>query len=258
VKKNDVNNPIKGTITIKQLADLVHLPVSKVRFWADNGFIRREKNPENGYYQYNLLSLGDLIYIKSYRDIGFSFDNMPNAHNSRNKLPEIFSQLKQRLTYQISALNNCLDSIRLKENLFYKAISYDGSITEGNPPFEAFNLLSFQSAENFSIDDAATYNVIKNGKIAVSHIGYVSNKYEKSSLWQKRHDARYFHYLINHKDNDTADVRTQALERVTEIEKQGFAVTALISKFLIAFFNDEKNPENLCNYFSIWIEAYPK
>ncbi len=253
-----MNSPIKGTITIKQLADLAQLPVSKVRFWADNGFIRRIKNSENGYYQYNLLSLGDLIYIKSYRDIGFTFENMPNSKNTKNKLPKIFSELKLRITNQICTLNNCLNNIKMKEDFFHKAIAYEGSITEEDPPFEAFNLLSIQHVENFSIDDAAAFNVIENEEILVSHVGYVSNKPDKAALWHKKQNAKYFHYLVNHKENDTVDVRNQSLVRIAEIEERGFLVTSLISKFLIAFFSDEKDPNNLCNYFGIWAEAYPK
>ncbi len=263
MKKKDTENFTEETINISQLAKVTNLPFTKVRYWANNGLIRRNKNPDNGYYEYDINSVSDVISIKMMRSIGFSFKMIYKMLLSKKDLwPQLYEEAKKRLLEQIDLLNFSLEKIKMQQKAYERAKNWTDEISMAEPPFCKIKEIHLKNADTkeFNLDDATTFRVIENNHIVEQYYGYaVYDSSEKHNIiWEKSTKAKYFHFVIHdRKEEYFNEIVQNALLRVCNM---GFNCVNMLSRYMCSILMNEQDTgaEKFVNYYDAWIETYPK
>lgn len=261
--KNKVTNDIREEkINISQLARVTNLPFTKVRYWANRGLIRRTKNPHNGYYEYDINSVSDVISIKMMRSIGFSFNMIVKILLSKKDIwPQMHEEAKKRLREKIDALNDSLKRIERQQEVYNRAKNRTDEITVIDPPFCKIKEIHLKNADTkeFNLDDATSFRVIKDRSIVKHYYGYA--EYDSSEthniIWEKSPTATYFHFILHDKKEESFDEIVQsALSWVCD---KGFLSANMLSRYMCSITTQmDAGVDKFVNYYDAWIEAYPK
>lgn len=66
---------------IGEIADLLEIPASKLRYWESQGLLRCDREPENAYRQYTVSDLMTLSDLSFYRNLGLSVRQVANLES---------------------------------------------------------------------------------------------------------------------------------------------------------------------------------
>lgn len=85
---------------IGQLAEVIDLPTSTIRFYEQKGLIPPAERTSKGYRKYDLLAVERLKMIKFATSLGFSLDDLPGLFSSGEGLDhqQVMSHLQERNT----------------------------------------------------------------------------------------------------------------------------------------------------------------
>ena len=100
---------------IGEIADLLQISRSKLRFWEQQGLLRLERNDENNYRQYtfaDLLRVTDIIF---YRNLHFSTVELEQLfQQSAGELEQELEKKEREITAQLQALEQTRQEIGLR------------------------------------------------------------------------------------------------------------------------------------------------
>ena len=110
---------------IGEIADLLEIPASKLRYWESQGLLRCDREPENAYRQYTVSDLMTLSDLSFYRNLGLSvrqvakLDSMALEEHQQMCRRQITALLEQRRTLirQQQRLERYLQALETIEEL---------------------------------------------------------------------------------------------------------------------------------------------
>lgn len=106
---------------INQVEELVGITKKNIRFYEDQGLLNPDRNPENGYREYNLKDVDDLMKIKFLRKLAIPLEDIRQVKNGNKSMSLCFEEQSERLTNEIRSLDAALElcaSVK-DENLDY-------------------------------------------------------------------------------------------------------------------------------------------
>ncbi|MCR5585488.1 MAG: MerR family transcriptional regulator [Lachnospiraceae bacterium] len=110
---------------INQVEELVGITKKNIRFYEDQGLLSPERNPENGYREYSLKDVNELMKIKFLRKLSIPLEDIRQVQKGNKPLSICFEDQSARLSEEIKALNTAHDlceSIK-NENLDYSTLN---------------------------------------------------------------------------------------------------------------------------------------
>ena len=115
---------------INEIASILHIPASTIRFWEQKGIIRLKKNKSSNYREFTISDLMTLSDIKLYKNSGLALNQIkeiqkmtPQEHKILLEQKAIeLKQQQQELLKQIEKIHAHISSInelyRLNSNVF--------------------------------------------------------------------------------------------------------------------------------------------
>ena len=262
MKKKDLPDSAGLTMHIKQLSKLTDVPYETLRHWTKDGYIRRVKNSDSGYYEYDISSsFCDVILIKTLRNIGFSFEMIEKYFQWKpNIITRMHELSEERIFKQIEQLNKSLEQIKLLKGLYKQASEYSEEIIEKEPPFSAIYKFDIKNPNIRLRDpwDCISLFSVENYELNVIDYAYVAHeKSEKVKLlWRKKAEATYLNFMLSN-NSVTHDYQDRILKALKTIREIGLEPKYLFLKYVFTLNKPDTEKETYINYFDTWVEAYP-
>lgn len=112
--------------TSKDVAKLMDIPVSTIRYYEKIGIIPPIERDENGYRIYTNSTLNWIYLMKSLRNAGLSIDSLQEFSRLSKETGEERRKQKQVLTNQLNELDaKIVEMTRVRKLLAYKIETYD-------------------------------------------------------------------------------------------------------------------------------------
>ncbi len=93
---------------INQVEELVDITKKNIRFYEDQGLLSPERNPENGYREYSLKDVDELLKIKFMRKMSIPLEDIRRVQHGQLTLSECFEGQSERLKNEIRSLDAAL------------------------------------------------------------------------------------------------------------------------------------------------------
>ena len=242
--------------SIAEVAKISNVNKETLRHWANMDLIRREKNTQNGYYEYSEKSLADISFILLHRSLEvplLAIKSM-SAFTHSNQLINIYNNLQNQINKKIEDLTENLIIIKNQIDIIYKAIQADKSVKECIPKY--YYIYEVKKREITPLDysykgkwvtlyyfSEENYGNFIDGRFAVK-------KNKSKTLWEYDKTAKYFYFICS-QINSSKDIKVKPY--IEEIESLGFKPKHLLIKYLVSL----PEGKDTRNYFETWVEAYP-
>ncbi len=117
---------------INQVEELVDITKKNIRFYEDQGLLSPERNPENGYREYSLKDVNELLKIKLLRKLAIPLEDIRQVQKGRKSLNMCFEEQSDRLKNEIRSLEAAYDLCdRMKDqNLGYSELKAEDYLEE--------------------------------------------------------------------------------------------------------------------------------
>ena len=136
-------------LKIGQVAEMLNMSSDSLKFYEDKKLLFPKRNEDNGYREYSVLDILDILTINFYRNIDFEIKKIQDIRKSKSidGLYDLLKQQQQKIE----------DEIRLKQNILDKIAN---TITHCNIIKENLGALSIREFEPVvALSDAS--NIIK-------------------------------------------------------------------------------------------------
>lgn len=244
--------------TVNQVAGLLQLPSSMIRYWDDQGLIHALRHPENGY---RLFTLEDIILISDidfYRKIGVPIKQIKDLE--RKTIDERFQLLKKTetmITEEIQALQQ--KQVRLqqrKQQLNHLMSMQQMEAVKAEPVISQIIKVDIDDPylSNQLLEDSSKLGILLNEEGQVIDYGYAAetSNEEEQLLWQKdTHSVIYYEFLLVIDQEEHASI--EAIRK--EIADKNLVPGKIIGQYLMSAANEHTE---YTEYYRAWIEAFPK
>ncbi len=89
---------------INQVEELVGITKKNIRFYEDQELLSPERNPENGYREYSLKDVDELLKIKLLRKLDVPIEDIRLVKNGAKTLRQCLDEQSRRLSGEIKSL----------------------------------------------------------------------------------------------------------------------------------------------------------
>ena len=131
---------------IGEIAELLQISSSKLRFWEQQGLLKLERNKENNYRQYSFLDLLHISDIIFYRDLYFSTKELKQLFClSAGELEQLLQQKQWEVDAKIDELQQTSKKIQLRCHYLQEAaVLREHPYRMGRPDFSQIRLVCEQ------------------------------------------------------------------------------------------------------------------
>ncbi|MBP5298360.1 MAG: MerR family transcriptional regulator [Lachnospiraceae bacterium] len=119
---------------INQVEELVGITKKNIRFYEDQGLLNPDRDPSNGYREYSLKDVEELLKIKLLRKLSIPIEDIHKVQEGSLSLTQCFEKQTEVLKKDIRSLEAAYefcDSIKEK-NLDYATFKADSFLEEVN------------------------------------------------------------------------------------------------------------------------------
>ncbi len=89
---------------INQVEELVGITKKNIRFYEDQGLLTPDRNPENGYREYSLKDVNELLKIKFMRKLSVPLEDIRKVQASEKTFKRCLEEQSERLEGNIRSL----------------------------------------------------------------------------------------------------------------------------------------------------------
>jgi DNA-binding transcriptional MerR regulator len=125
--KRIINQEVIKMLKISQVAGMLNITSDSLKFYEDKKLLFPKRNEENGYREYSLMDILDILTINFYRNLNFEIKKIQEIRKNKSidDLYELLKQQEQKTEEEIKLKQKVLDNIRntvsdykrVKENL---------------------------------------------------------------------------------------------------------------------------------------------
>ena len=227
--------------TIGEMAKMLGVPASTLRYWDEVGILTPHKNHTNSYREYtvsDLMTISDIIFYKnlgiSLQQIGAMEQAEPEEHTRLlcGKIEELERQ-QQEIVQRIQKLHNHLAAIETLNKLRQRPFSPAEIDTDC---IVSFDLNEIDKLRRY-IENPYLYSRVQHSDcLAIEHRGLTVPRAQRFAipsdqiLWERSADSRYIACLVQESVPD--DYRSNLPELLSHIQKSHRTGT-IISRFLL-------------------------
>lgn len=244
--------------TVSQVAGLLQLPASMIRYWDDQGLIHSTRHPEN---DYRLFTLEDIILINDidfYRKLGTPIKQIKDLE--RKTIDERFQLLEKTETIiaeEIYSLQQKQTRLRQRKIQLNHLMSMQEMIpVEAAPSISQIIKVDIDDPyiSNQLLEDSSNLGVLLDANGQIIDFGFASVKMTESEpyLWKNDHPiVSYYEFLLTIDQEEAATI--DAVRRI--IFDKHLIPGKIIGQYLMSAANEEGE---YTEYYRAWIEAFPQ
>ncbi|MBO0469908.1 MerR family transcriptional regulator [Enterococcus sp. DIV0242_7C1] len=104
-------------LTVGQVAEIMKIPKSKIRYWDDMNLLTSSRNTENGYRMFDMEDLLTISDIDFYRRLDIPISKMTNLYRkSPEELWSILDETQHRIASELAELEKRYQGIKRRKN----------------------------------------------------------------------------------------------------------------------------------------------
>lgn len=248
---------MKDYYNIKEVAELLQIPASTLRYWDEEGLIHTERDLDNNYRKFLLSTVIELSTISFYRNLGISIKELKHIFTSDLGVQKsLLEKEEQKIKQQIQDMYRQQKRIAKQKHLLQEVEQLKSwNICEGMPEYsevEAFEWENPRQWEYLTKEPERFMLVLEGAALDNMQYGVGLNHREERGgrriLWKRESGKKYLESLLvvncgNEKNNNMADI-------LQEVKKLGYQPKSASAQYISSGWE-----ENAIDYYRLWIEA---
>lgn len=247
-------------LTVGQVAEIMKLPKSKIRYWDDMNLLTSSRNRHNGYRMFDMEDILTINDIDFYRRLDIPINKMTNLYRkSPEELWTILDETETRVAAELAELEKKKQGIkhRKKQLLSLIELKEKEFIDE---PLDVERIIPIDLKDP---DELQTY--IDNPS---SLVVYIESNHEKEiiygfavttkefveeeTIWQQPEQPRYSYkqFLLTIKSDDPLENNFQSMKE--KLEQQGYQTGTMVGRYIMTA---EEQDGFYKDYYKAWIEV---
>ncbi|EOH98260.1 hypothetical protein UAW_01441 [Enterococcus haemoperoxidus ATCC BAA-382] len=247
-------------LTVGQVAEIMKLPKSKIRYWDDMNLLTSSRNRHNGYRMFDMEDILTINDIDFYRRLDIPINKMTNLYRkSPEELWTILDETETRVAAELAELEKKQQGIkhRKKQLLSLIELKEKEFIDE---PLDVERIIPIDLKDP---DELQTY--IDNPS---SLVVYIESNHEKEiiygfavttkefveeeTIWQQPEQPRYSYkqFLLTIKSDDPLENNFQSMKE--KLEQQGYQTGTMVGRYIMTA---EEQDGFYKDYYKAWIEV---
>lgn len=247
-------------LTVGQVAEIMNLPKSKIRYWDDMNLLTSSRNRHNGYRLFDMEDILTISDIDFYRRLDIPINKMTNLYRkSPEELWTILDETETRVAAELAELekrqqgikhrkDQLLSLIKLKEKEFLdEPLDVERIIPiDLNDPNELQTYIDNPSSLVVYIESNHEKEIIYG--FAVTTTEFV----KEETIWRQTEQPRYSHkqFLLTIKSENPLENNFQSMK--VKLEKQGYQTGTMIGRYIMTA---EDQDGFYRDFYKAWIEV---
>lgn len=196
---------LEHSIHIGELCKAFGLTKQTIEHWASLGMVHREQNPENGYYQYTIKSINDVVNIIALKNMRMSLKEISNIDKlTYGQMIELYNRKHIEIDHEMNNLKNAANTIDEQLRTLNYLHDYRKSVAKVSPPkFNTIipydNVMDTMLNNMRSQEQTQDISIWKNADLKSSPdwgLG-IDNNDNQLALWNKRDDLDYYLFVAS-------------------------------------------------------------
>lgn len=247
-------------LTVGQVAEIMKLPKSKIRYWDDMNLLTSSRNRQNGYRMFDMEDILTISDIDFYRKLDIPINKMTNLYRkSPEELWEILDETETRVAANLAELEKKQQGIKHRKDQLLRLIELKEKefIDE---PLDVERIIPIDLEDPNELQD-----YIDNPS---SLVVYIDSNHEKEltygfavttrefveevTIWQQPEQTiyQYKQFLLTIKSDNPLENNFQSMKE--KLEKLGFQTGTMIGRYIMTA---EDQAGFYRDYYKAWIEV---
>ncbi|MEI5993559.1 MerR family transcriptional regulator [Candidatus Enterococcus mansonii] len=246
-------------LTIGQVAEIMKLSKSKIRYWDDMNLLTSSRNTHNGYRMFDMEDILTLSDIDFYRKLDIPINKMTNLYRkSPEELWTILDETQTRVACELAELEKKYQGIkRRKEQLLSLIELKEKEIIDEALDVERIIPIDLEDPAELQtyIENPSSLVVYINptqAKEIIYGFAVTKNEFmEESTIWQKTEDkVSYKQFLLTIRSENPLKNNVHSIKQ--KLKKQGYQTGTMIGRYIMTA---EDQEGFYTDYYKAWIEA---
>ena len=232
MQKNNMENYFQ----IGEIADLLQINRSKLRFWEQQGLLQLERDQDNHYRQYtfsDLLRVTDIIF---YRNLHFSTDELRQVlQHSVCELEQKLEKKQQEIELELQALQQTRQEIVSRRSHLQEAARLQQlPDLPGVPDFQQVRLFQSDNPADWqrSLFNQYVFIGVQQNAQAEMVYGLEADDGQGPCIWQQQPGKQYVEVLLQYEMQNHR--RNNAAQHCQRLQAKGWQTGAIVSRFLFS------------------------
>lgn len=235
---------------IGEIAELLQISSSKLRFWEQQGLLKLERNKENNYRQYSFLDLLHISDIIFYRDLYFSTKELKQLFClSAGELEQLLQQKQWEVDAKIDELQQTSKKIQLRCHYLQEAaVLREHPYRMGRPDFSQIRLVCEQKTDDWRrsiLDQNASVGFQTDARAEAQYC--LLAEADEDCIWRLDMATTYAEALLRYAVQD--DSNNNVEEHCAALQAMGWQTGCVISRYLFTSMEDGVSYD----YYKGWI-----
>lgn len=247
-------------LTVGQVAEMMNLPKSKIRYWDDMNLLTSSRNRDNGYRMFDMEDLLTLSDIDFYRRLDIPINKMTNLYRkSPEELWAILDETETRVVAELAELEKRQQGIkRRKEQILSLIELKEKGFTDEPLDVERIIPIDLNDPNELKdyIENPANLIVYNEGKSSKEFIyGFSVKKdefIEEQTLWQKsdQPEKRRKQFLLTIQSDNPLENNFYQVQQL--LNEQGYQTGTAIGRYIMTA---EDKEGRYTDFYKTWIDV---
>ncbi|MGX7263273.1 MerR family transcriptional regulator [Enterococcus crotali] len=247
-------------LTVGQVAEIMKLPKSKIRYWDDMNLLTSSRNRHNGYRMFDMEDILTISDIDFYRRLDIPINKMTNLYRkSPEELWSILDETETRVAAELTELekkqqgikhrkDQLLSLIKLKEKEFIdEPLDVERIIPiDLKDPNELQTYIDNPSSLVVYIENDHEDEIIYGFAVTTKEF------MEEETIWQQPEQPKYAYkqFLLTIKSDDPLENNFQVMKE--KLEQEGYRTGTMVGRYIMTA---EEQDGFYRDYYKAWIEV---
>ena len=247
-------------LTVGQVAEIMKLPKSKIRYWDDMNLLTSSRNRENGYRMFDMEDILTISDIDFYRRLDIPINKMTNLYRkSPEELWTILDETETRVTAELAELEKKQQGIKHRKGQLLSLIELKEKEFIDEPlDVERIIPIDLKDPNELQtyIDNPSSLVVYidpKNEKEIIYGFAVTTKEFvEEASIWQQSEQISYSYkqFLLTIKSDDPLENNFRSMKE--KLEKQGYQTGTMVGRYIMTA---EDKEGFYRDHYKAWIEV---
>ncbi|MFD2308083.1 MerR family transcriptional regulator [Enterococcus termitis] len=250
-------------LTVGQVAEIMKLPKSKIRYWDDMNLLTSSRNTDNGYRMFDMEDLLTISDIDFYRRLDIPISKMTNLYRkSPEELWSILDETENRVAAELAELEKRYQGIKRRKKQLLQLIELkEKKLSDGVLDVERIIAVDLKDPNELQtyIEDPSrlvVYIDSQNETEIIYGLAAEEGEFtEEPVIWQlssqPKRTCKQFLLTIRSED----PIKNNFLSIKQSLAKQGFLTGTMIGRYIMTA---EDQEGFYTDYYKAWVEVSGK
>ena len=240
-------------LQIGEVADLLQINSSKLRYWEQQGLLRLERETGNNYRQYSLQDLLRITDIVFYRNLQFSTREVRQLlEQSAGDMERELEQKQHEIEAQLLSLSHIKQEIMIRRDYLQEAVRLQ------QQPYQ-LGVPDFTRMREFREDHTADWQMMllnQDSSVTLQRQEQGEGLYgipaeeDETAIWQLQSGQQYAEVLLRYEINKRQYVNIR--QHCQALREMNWHVGQIVSRFLFSANEDGISYD----FYKGWIEVW--